>query len=125
KLGDLLLSKGGITSEQLAEALLAQSENGSRLGEILVEQGLLSDASLAQALSDQLGLDLIDLRRITPEPEALLLIPETTVRAHHALPIALEDGVLSVVVPGVLGGGAMRQLKNAASDVRITFVLAP
>ena len=124
-LGELLVSKGSVTAEALQAALLGQADSGRRLGEILVEQGFLSDADLARALSDQLGLELIDLRRITPEPEALLRVPESTVRAHDALPISIDDQVLTVAVPGVLDGSAMRQLKSAVGDLRLKFVLAP
>ncbi len=124
KLGEMLLARGTVTSDHLAEALLEQTDSGRRLGEILVEQGILSEGDLVQALSEQLGLALVDLRRITPDPEALTRVPESTVRAHHALPVSLDGDVLRVAVPGVLGGAAMRQLTAAAPDVRIEFVLA-
>ena len=124
KLGDLLLSQGVITSDQLADALLQQTDKGMRLGEILVEEGLLSDAALVQALSDQLGLPIVDLRKVTPESDALELVPESVVRTNRALPLSADGDSVRVAVPGVLGGAAMRQLKSGIGERHIEFVLA-
>ena len=57
-LGRLLVEEGLVTQTQLAEALLEQEENHRRLGEILIERGAISGEALARALSEQHGLEL-------------------------------------------------------------------
>ena len=71
QLGELLLSSGSLTSDALQQGLLQQADSGKRLGEILVEQGFISESTLATTLSVQLGLELVDLRRLVPDPDAL------------------------------------------------------
>ena len=83
-LGELLVSRGALTSEMLQQALLEQTNSGRRLGEILVEQGIISESELVNALSEQLEWELVDLRRVTPEPHAVVLVAESLVRAHRA-----------------------------------------
>jgi type IV pilus assembly protein PilB len=113
-----------VDSEMLAAALLEQSTNGRRLGEILVEQGLLSDDDLARALAEQFGMEQVDLRRTMPAPDALALIPESTVRMLRAMPIAFADGVLTVAVAGAPDEKAMQQLRDAAGGVQLRFAIA-
>jgi chromosome segregation ATPase len=53
RIGDLFVSKGLVSAEQVAEALRLQSSTGKRLGEVLVDQGLISRMDLASALQVQ------------------------------------------------------------------------
>ena len=75
-LGKLLVDLEFLTESQLERALMAQREDGGRLGEILVSRGLLSGGELAQALAEQHGVELgaqdeaelqTVVRPITPE----------------------------------------------------------
>ncbi|TPW10080.1 MAG: gspE [Acidimicrobiaceae bacterium] len=91
RLGELLLSGHMLTPEQLSAALNLQQESGRQLGAILVEQGLVDPRLLTQALSTQLGLPTIDLRRETPTEEALQKVPEATAREFRIMPIRLVD----------------------------------
>ena len=113
--GELLVAKGAIDTRTLADLLLSQTGTGRRLGAILLEQKLISEADLTSALSTQLRIPAIDLRRIRPSIEALALISESVARNLEIIPTelgtdALGDDVLSVVVadplderlPGVL-----------------------
>jgi type IV pilus assembly protein PilB len=124
KLGDLLLSRGVVDADMLAAALLEQSGNGRRLGEILVEQGLLSEDDLTLALAEQLGLERVDLRRSTPEPEALALVPEATVRMWRAIPVSVTASVLTVAAGGLLDDRATQQLREHAGGRALELVVA-
>jgi type IV pilus assembly protein PilB len=125
RLGEMLESRGALTSEMIQQALLEQTNSGRRLGEILVEQGIISESELVNALSEQLDLELVDLRRVSPEPEAVVLVPESLVRAHRALPVNLaDDDLLLIAVPGPLPNAAVDELRSA-SGKNLRFVLAP
>ena len=56
RIGDFLLEHGMVSREQLNTALLQQKSSGALLGEILVEQGLLTTAALVQVLSECIGV---------------------------------------------------------------------
>src|SRR5690625_4587392 len=90
RLGDLLVQNGVISSEQLATALATQKRKGLKLGRTLIELGYLSDDDSLQFLSRQLSIPLIDLDRFRYRPEVVHKLPETHARRFRA--IVLEEG---------------------------------
>ncbi|MCB1001974.1 MAG: type II/IV secretion system protein [Acidimicrobiales bacterium] len=98
RLGDVLVSENLVTPDQLSASLNLQQESGRQLGAILVEQGLLDQRVLTQALARQLGLPTIDLRIERPSDEALAAVPEEMARRHEIVPMRLVDGVLDVAI---------------------------
>ncbi len=97
-LGQLLVGAGMITHTQLADALVQQTSSGRRLGAILVEQGALSDAELAAALSEHLGFPLVDLSHAAPAADAAELFSESVARSNLAVPIASDEDGVTVAV---------------------------
>ncbi len=97
-LGQLLVEARMITHMQLADALVHQSESGGRIGKILFDQGVLGERDLAFALSEHLGIPLVDLSHTTPSTESSELLPEAIARRELAVPVgADEDGVTVAV----------------------------
>ena len=97
-LGQLLVGAGMITHTQLADALVQQTASGRRLGAILVEQGALSDTELAAALSEHLGVPLVDLSHAAPAQDAAELFAESVARSNLAVPIASDEDGVTVAV---------------------------
>lgn len=124
RMGELLVRRGVLTAAQVADALLAQTSSGRRLGTLLVELGALDERELVQVLADQLGLDQIDLGRITPDAEALALLPDTLVRELSVLPVTVQDdGTLDVVVADP--SDALAHRLTEVSGHRVRMLLAP
>ena len=96
-LGDLLIEDGLITREMLDAALATQEATGEPLGLVLLRAGNLTDADLLGILARQQELSEIDLRHVRPEAEALALVPESIARGQGVLPLWIEDGTLIVV----------------------------
>ncbi|VAX02458.1 MSHA biogenesis protein MshE, partial [hydrothermal vent metagenome] len=95
RLGDLLVEHKLISEAQLDEALEAQKKTGRKLGRVLIENGYVKEDELLNLLSRQLSLPYVDLASYQYRPEVVRLIPETTARRYRAL--ALEetpDGLL-------------------------------
>ena len=90
RLGDLLLQEDLISRAQLAEALLQQAAEGKLLGQLLVDLGALEEAALIKVLSLQLELPVADLRQQKPSPEVVELLSETLARAIVAVPLAAD-----------------------------------
>ena len=61
RLGDLLVSTGAISREQLEQALELQKGTKQRLGDVLIQNGFITEKSLIYALKIQLGIEFIDL----------------------------------------------------------------
>jgi len=97
-LSEMLVEANLITAEQLKHALGLGSENGDRIGDILVNQGLISSKDLAMVLSLQLKVPFFDLKRHKVQPEALRLIPEAMARKYNIIPLDINDGALVVAM---------------------------
>ena len=76
QLGDVLVLRGLVTHAQVQEALELQAQSGGRLGELLVQMGVLEERDLVGALAEFFGMPVADLRRYKPDPDALALISE-------------------------------------------------
>jgi type IV pilus assembly protein PilB len=123
-LGELLIEKGTITSDALAEALAEQNESGNLLGQVLIELGLLNERQLLEVLSEQLHMPIVDLRNHTPETDALGALPESIVRQVNALPMRLSDEGLAVAMAGPPTPEQLRELEATAKRP-VSVVLAP
>ncbi|GAB2681288.1 ATPase, T2SS/T4P/T4SS family [Aliiglaciecola sp. 3_MG-2023] len=89
RLGDLLVQNNIITEEQLMQALSAQRESGRKLGAVLVEQGFVSEHDLLTFLSQHLKVPLISIPEYRVQPESVKLLPEVQARRYRA--IVLDD----------------------------------
>ena len=97
-LGEMLIEENLITAEQLEKALELQRGQGGKLSELLVNQGLVKAEELAAVLSVQLNVPLIDLKRHQVQPDALRLIPEDMARKHTLIPLDVVSDSLIVVM---------------------------
>ncbi len=98
KLGEILLEKGIITKEQLEEALQEQEKTGISLGQILIDRGLISPVVLGEILSDQFGIDYKKVSEIYISPDSINLIPESIIKEKKVFPIKKEEDTLEVAV---------------------------
>ncbi|WP_434513371.1 GspE/PulE family protein [Dechloromonas sp. ARDL1] len=97
RLGDLLIQQGLLTDEQLKIALDEQKRTGRKLGRVFVESGYVTEAGISQALARQLQIPFVDLKSFTPKPDLIKLLPEAPARRFRALVLAqLADGRLQI-----------------------------
>jgi MSHA biogenesis protein MshE len=89
RLGDLLVEKGLITQVQLKVALSEQKKRGRKLGSTLVELGMIDENSMLNLLSSQLSIPLIDLNNYHYNDDIAKLLPETIARRYRAM--VLDD----------------------------------
>lgn len=94
QLGDILLEEGLVTEGQLMAALDEQVNRGESLGRVLVEIGMLSEAQLVQALARQVGMDFVELTEYPVDRAAVVTIPATVCRRYTVLPVGFADGAL-------------------------------
>ena len=85
RLGDLLIDAGVITSEQLSQALDKQKQTRQKLGATLMEMDFTTEEEIAQALKEQLGMDFVDLRTVRVPPDVISLIPDSTILKKYTI----------------------------------------
>ena len=112
-LDEILLDAGLITSAQLSAAQEARQE-GQAITDVLIAQNAISHRDVAVALSLQLNIPLIDLKRHAVQPEAVALIPEHIARRHTAIPMDVIGGELVVVMENPLDIQAIEDLSIRA-----------
>src|SRR5450830_1295269 len=97
-LGEILVSEGYVSQEDLGIALTEQSERGQSLGRVLVELGMLSEVQLVSALAAQVGMDFIELSDYPVDRVAVALLPAALCRRHTVLAVGFEDGALRLAM---------------------------
>jgi len=85
RLGDLLVDKGLITEEQLQLALSEQKKLGRKLGRTLIELGMLDENVMLNMLADQLKIPLIDINSFNYNDDTANRLPESFARRYRAL----------------------------------------
>jgi len=98
RIGNALVEGAFINREQLISAEEISRNTGKRLGEVLIERGLISPETLATVLSFLFNVPVVELRQLPVQPEALHLIPEDIAREHNILPLAAEGNTLRVAM---------------------------
>lgn len=97
-LGELIARSGLVASNDLYAALATSRATRRRLGDVLVEQGLIGERDLAQIVAEQEGLDFVDLGKFDLEREAVALLSEPTSRKHRAIAFRSEGAATVVAV---------------------------
>ena len=100
KLGELLVSKNVITTQQLEIALKEQKVRDLMLGETVVELGFASQSEINEALCERLGIDFVDMRTVEVAEDVLSLLDESFMRKNVLVPLGFEesDGSLKVAM---------------------------
>lgn len=98
QLGELLLEDGLITEEQLDEAVEEQGRTGLSLGRVLISRGLITEANLIALMAKRIGMEFVDLTEYQIDPSVAGRIPESLAKRYKALPIAFEDDKLVVAM---------------------------
>ncbi len=98
RLGELLLQREEITRQQLDDSLNAQKTNGKKIGEILVEKGYLTEEAMLNALSEQLGLEMINLDNYQINMDAIALMSEKLAKRTNAIPLRINNDKILVAM---------------------------
>ena len=98
RLGDLLLQQKLISQEQLKGALEDQSRSGRKLGKVLIESGYLSEDQIGEALARQLGVPFINLKYYNFNSVVTRKLPEAQARRFRALLLEEQDDMVLVAM---------------------------
>jgi len=115
RIGELLVEEGGVTQEELSRALIEANLTGAPLGQLLEACGHVRRAELAAFLAARFKLPVIeDLRRIDIFADAAKLVPEDIARKHEAIPVARVGDVLCVAKSNYYNRAAVQELRKVS-----------
>lgn len=97
RLGDILIDAGVIDEQQLTEALAVQREKGQKLGETLIDLGFTTETEIANALHRQLNYDFVRLSDRRIDPEITKLVGEEILRKNSVMPFEFKQGYPNVL----------------------------
>ncbi|MDI1308210.1 MAG: GspE/PulE family protein [Methylotenera sp.] len=98
RLGELMVQQGLISPDQLRIALTEQEHSDLPLGRQLVLLGFVTEIMVRDVVADTIGFESIDLATIVADVDALNLVPQDFSRRYHLLPIAYEAATKTLVV---------------------------
>ncbi|MGF1680618.1 GspE/PulE family protein [Photobacterium minamisatsumaniensis] len=125
RLGDLLVDEGIVGQDQLERALLQQQSTGRKLGDTLISMGFLTEQQMLQFLSRQLDIPLVDLNRVTVDAEAVASLSEVHARRLRGLVIGLHGDTVRVAMSDPADLAAQEALYDQLSQYRVELVIAP
>lgn len=123
RIGDLLLESGLITDEQLLNALKEQKELKMRLGDVLISRNYITEQQLIEVLEVQLGIPHVQLYKQKIETKIINIIPQRIAEQHQVLPLRTEGNKLIVAMADPLDYYAIDELRMT-TGFRIEPVIA-
>lgn len=120
RLGDLLVDSRKIAPEQLKKVLIKQQGSGKRLGEILIEDGILSEEDILGVLEQQLCINRVYLDMEHIDQKITQVIPESISKKYNLVAFGMEDNKLKVAMSDPLNIFAIDDVKiSSGFDVQI------
>ena len=124
RLGQMLVEAGLITQPQLDEALARQRDTpDTKLGDLLVQMGYIDERALVTTLSVRLKVPYVDLGETRVDPEAAALISEDLAKKYNIIPIAAEGKMLTVATSDPMNLYALDDVR-LATNMEVRVVLS-
>jgi type IV pilus assembly protein PilB len=111
RIGELLVQQGLITGEQLSKALDESRRSGTRVGVSLVKLGYVEENDLTRVLARQYSVPAVDLERVKLDPRVLRIIPSEVALKHLVLPLRRSGRTLTVAMANPTDLGVLDDLK--------------
>lgn len=112
RIGDLLSKEGYITRNQLEEALSYQQKHQGKLGSILIKLGHIEEETIVNVLSRIYNYPAVIISKISPEPEALKLLPYDSAKKYMAFPLGIDGNDLVISMTEPTDTSAVEQLQG-------------
>ena len=123
RLGEILVDAGVLTNDELNQALQVQKNSGKRLGAVLIENKFITEMQLIDTLKMQLGVDYIDLNNEKIDPAMAKYIPKIIAKQYRIVPVKVQGDRLWIAMEDPLNFRAIESAKEV-SKKRVTPMIA-
>ena len=121
-LGELLLSAGIITRSDLERGIALQKGTKDRLGTVLINNGIITEKQLIEVLRMQLGIEFIDLTRVSIPTEMAQALPKNIARQYGVVPVKIAKDELYLAMSDPLNFYAVEEARRAAKKKIVPLV---
>ncbi|MBI4387932.1 MAG: hypothetical protein HY582_02685 [Candidatus Omnitrophica bacterium] len=113
-IGEILIEQGSVTKEQLELALEKQkkSNSGMRLGAVLIQMGIVTEADIVQALSTQFNLPYLPLKNVSLSGETCQLVPKELAYKYRFVPIEKMKEAITIASSDSVDEKAMQEIEQ-------------
>ena len=125
RLGEVLLERGVINRAQLEQALAYQREHGGLMGQVLIQLGLITEEEVALALTAQYGFPYLPLDNYEIDGGLTAVIPEAVARRYCLIPIDRIGNALTLAMGDPSNTKAIEEIELLTKCVVQTFVSTP
>ncbi len=112
KLGELLIEGGLIDQAKLDEALKQQKGSGERVGEALIRLGWVSERDIARTVATQFALPYLAVSQYFIPKEVLALLPVRELADHRCVPLDRFGNLLAVAIAGPVDPQALERMEQ-------------
>ena len=123
RIGELLIENGFINEKELQYALDLQKQSHEKLGEVLINNRIVSPDDIAKTLAIQLEIDYIDLAKVSIPQELTKLVQRNTARQNHLVPVQKQGDSLYVAMDDPLNYYALDEVRKA-TNLKIVPLIA-
>jgi len=122
RLGEILIDAGLIDEGALEKALSMQKGSGMKLGEVLIKENFLTEQEIFETIQRQLDIPSIDLNTVSIRQDIINILPDNLVRKYNVLPIDLVNGQLMVVMSDPLNYYAIEDIRAVSGYITRTSI---
>lgn len=122
RLGDILVMAGKITAYELQNALRAQKLLGKKLGTVLIDEGIVSEDDIIDAIHTQTGIEKVDLNDITFDKKAIKIVPQTLCEKYNLIAFGFEGDKIKVALEDPLNIFAVDDISISTGLEVKTFI---
>ncbi len=124
-LGEILYKAGAVQKQPLVDAIRSAKKNKRRLGEVLIERGLLGENLLAKALARQFGLKYVNLDKTAIDEESVRLVDPSLLKKYNILPLGMNNGRLKLAISDPMNLEAMDAVRFRLNTELECYVSSP
>lgn len=125
RLGEVLLERGVISHKQLEKALAHQKEHGGLIGQVLIQLGFVTEEDVALALTAQYGFPYLPLENYEIDGGLMEVIPESLATQYCLIPIDRIGNALTLAMADPSNVKAIEEVELMTKCVVQTFVSTP
>jgi len=123
RLGEILIEKGMITEAQLNEVLQEQKQRGGFLGAIIVEKGWISKKGLSGALAEQFGIPMVELDAQNINMDLVGRFSSSLILDYQCFPLSEDEDSITVAIINPLNVAAVSKIEEIARPRKVKFVV--